>query len=399
MKYPPMDFNTNLFQEFPAVSKQEWTARMDKELKGKPLSDLLWHLDLDEKIITAPFYHPEDVPQAYAPIEKKGNANNWEIGEYYEVRDPVKTNREVLEGLAGGVQAPLLQFSKELSDVHMAQLLQEVDLPLISIHFGQYFPGKDPHKLLFQFHRTAQKQGANPSTLGGSIDCDPILDWPEPPFDMQAEMIRFAADVMPLFKVLQINARRLHSGPENTAWELAYTIAKAAEYVAQMDLRGLNAALVNRHMQFSVTVSTSYFVEIAKLRALKLLWAKVLDVFGVKGGDIPSIEVHLAPETQENDPNTNLIKAATQVMSAAIGGADIIYVLNANAALMQESTAFTRRMARNSQHILKMESHLDRVVDPAAGSYYIECLTDSFALRAWELFQEMEAKGGYLIAG
>ncbi len=396
---PTMDLKVNLFEEFPAASTAEWNARMEKELKGKPVAELFWHLDLDETIITAPFYHADDQNTAYLPVEKAGNANDWEIGEYCEVRDPLKANREILEGLAGGAQAPLFQLSKALGDAQMSRLLEGIDLTAISSHFGQYFPGKDPHKLMFQFHRVAQKHGTPPAALSGSIDCDPILDWPEPPFDMQGEMIRFASEVMPKFKVLQINARRLHSGPENTAWELAYTIAKAAEYLAQMDLRGLNPELVNRHLQFSITVSTSYFVEIAKLRALKLLWAKVLDAFGVKGGAIPTIEVHLAPETQEKDTNTNLIKAATQVMSAAIGGADIIYVLNSNASLMQESTAFTRRMARNVQHILKMESHIDRVKDPAAGSYYVEALTNSFAVRAWEIFQDIENKGGYLIAG
>ncbi len=394
-----MDLTTNLFGEFPAASKQEWLARMEKELKGKPLSELHWHLDLDESIVTAPFFHHDDLPETYPPLPGIGKANDWEVGEYIEVRDAAKANQETLEGLAGGVQAPLFQLGRELKDQEMGQLLQGIDLSLASIHFGQYFPKKDPHRLLFQFHRCAQKSNFKARELHGSIDCDPVLDWPEPPFDMQADMIRFVSDAMPRFKVLQVNARRLHSGPENTAWELAYTIAKGSEYLAQMGLRGLSAEMVNRHMQFSITVSTSYFVEIAKLRALRLLWAQVLDAFGVKGGAIPAVEVHPAPETQEKDPNTNLIKAATQVMSAATGGADIIYVLPANSALMENSTPFTRRMARNVQHILKMESHFNRVADPAAGSYYIENLTDMFARRAWELFQEIESKGGYLIAG
>lgn len=394
-----MDLNANLFEEFPASAKAEWLARMEKELKGKPLEDLHWHLDLDETIVTPPFYHVDDLPKLHAPIPRTSDSNDWKIGEYVEVHDVATANEEVLEGLAGGVQAPLFQLGRELKDPEMAQLLRGIDLSLISTHFGQYFPTKDPHRLLFQFHRTAQKAGFNPATLKGSIDCDPILDWPEPPFDMQADMVRFVQDTMPGFKVVQVNARRLHSGPENTAWELAYTIAKGSEYLAQMALRGLPAATVNRHLQFSTTVSTSYFVEIAKLRALRLLWAKVLDAYGVKEDVAPNMEVHPAPETQGKDPNANLIKAATEVMSAAIGGADIIYVLPANAALMEASTPFTRRMARNVQHILKLESHFDRVADPAAGSYYIENLTDMLARRAWELFQEIEAKGGYLIAG
>lgn len=394
-----MNAGENWLSEFPPVSKSEWTARMEKELKGKPLADLNWHLDLDDHIITAPFYHPEDQAGAPQPILRNNPDNDWEIGEYIEVQQMDKANQEALEGLQGGVQAPLFQLGRSISDQEMAQLLQGIDVSMISTHFGQYFPGKDPQRLLFQFHRAAQKQGAQVAELKGSIDCDPILDWPEPPFDMQADMIRFTADVMPLFKVIQVNARRLHSGPENTAWELAYTIAKGSEYLAQMGLRGLDAALVNRHLQFSLTVSTGYFVEIAKLRALRILWSNILASYGANADAGCTVEVHLAPETQEKDPNTNLIKAATQVMSAAIGGADIIYVLPSNASLLKPSDAFTRRMARNVQHILKMESHLDRVQDPAAGSYYIESLTDMLVQRAWALFQDVEAKGGYLMAG
>lgn len=389
----------NWLSEFPPVSKSEWTARMEKELKGKPLADLYWHLDLDENIITAPFYHPEDLPDAPPPIYRNKNDNDWEIGEYVDVHQAETANQEALEGLTGGVQAPLFQLGRAISDQEMTQLIRGIDVSMISTHFGQYFPGKEPRQLLFQFHRAAQKQGAQVAALKGSIDCDPILDWPEPPFDMQADMIRFVADVMPQFKVLQINARRLHSGPENTAWELAYTIAKGSEYLAQMGLRGLDAGLVNRHLQFSVTVSTSYFVEIAKLRALRILWSTVLEAYKTAADGGCTVEVHLAPESQDKDPNTNLIKAATQVMSAAIGGADIIYVLPSNASLLLPSDAFTRRMARNVQHVLKMESHFDRVQDPAAGSYYIESLTDIFVQRAWALFQEIEAKGGYLMAG
>ena len=394
-----MNAGENWLSEFPTVSKSEWTARMEKELKGKPLADLSWHLDLDAHIITAPFYHPEDLPEAPSPILRNSPDNDWEIGEYIEIRQIENANLEALEGLQGGVQAPLFQLGRSINDQEMTRLIEGIDVSMISTHFGQYFPGKDPQRLLFQFHRAAQKQGVQPAHLKGSIDCDPILDWPEPPFDMQADMIRFTADVMPLFKVIQVNARRLHSGPENTAWELAYTIAKGSEYLAQMSLRGLDTGLINTHLQFSLTVSTSYFVEIAKLRALRILWSNILESYGADADAGCAVEVHLAPETQEKDPNTNLIKAATQVMSAAIGGADIIYVLPSNASLLQPSDAFTRRMARNVQHILKMESHLDRVQDPAAGSYYIESLTDMFVQRAWTLFQEIEAKGGYLMAG
>lgn len=394
-----MDMSEHLFQDFSPVSKDLWLERMKKELKGRSPEELNWHLDLDNKIVTAPFYNQEDQPVAPLPILTKDNHKPWEIGEYITVNQVNTANDTLLEGLNGGVQAPLLQFGREHQDAAFMELLQGVDLRMISTHFAQNFPEKDPHKLLYQFVRVSRKMGYDPADLSGSIDCDPILDWPDPPFEMLSDMIKFSADAIPGFKVLQINARRLHSGPENSAWELGYIISKANEYLAQMSLRGLAPGLVHQHMQFSVTVSTSFFTEIAKLRALKLLWARVIQAWDIDPAHLPPIEVHLAPETQSPDQNTNLIKAATQVMSAAIGGASIIYVLPSNAFSFQESTSFTRRMARNVQHILQMESHLDKVADPAAGSYFVEALTDKLCTEAWAIFQDIESKGGYLIAG
>jgi methylmalonyl-CoA mutase len=162
-----------------------------------------------------------------------------------------------------------------------------------------------------------------------------------------------------------------------------------------MQERGVAPAEVNRRLQFSMAVSTSYFVEIAKLRAIRLLWSNVLAAYGVEQAAPTTIVAHLAPETQVNDPNTNRIKAATQAMSAVIGGADRFYVLPADIDHKEPSSSSSYRLARNLQHILKMESFFDQVVDPAAGSYYIEKLTDALAESAWKQFQQIEAEGGF----
>jgi len=394
-----MEMSDNLFSDFSPTGKASWLEQMKKELKGRSPEELNWPLDLDNTIVMAPFYHREDQSDLPSPLVWPDKNASWELGEYVAVEQLSTANQHLLEGLQGGVQAPLIQLGKAYPDAGFQQILEGVDLRMITTHLAQNFPEKDPHKLLYQLARVSRKLGFDPATLSGSIDCDPILDWPDPPFEMLSEMIRFSADAMPRFKVLQINARRLHSGPENTAWELGYIISKASEYIAQLGLRGIDPASVNQHIQFSLTVSTSYFTEIAKLRALRLLWAKVLQAWGQAPGMLPPVEVHLAPETQAQDPNTNLIKAATQVMSAAIGGADIIYVLPNNAYSLQASSAFSRRMARNVQHILQLESHLDKVADPAAGSYFVEALTDKLCAEAWTIFQDIESKGGYLIAG
>lgn len=388
-----MSDQTNLFAAFAPVSKAEWLAKIEQDLRGKPLSDL--QFQLEEGITLAPFYHPDDITENYEPIAAATSNNTWQIAEYIEAQDVKAANAQALEALSGGATALLFQLYHELSPEELAQLLSGIKLEYISTNFGQYFLGKNPSLLLERFYNYLKSNHINPAIIHGSIDFDAILDWAEPPFGELAEAVQFCAQEMPHFRLVEVDVRRLHSGIERTSLELAYTIAKGSEYLAQLSEFKIDPAVTNRHLQFAIGISTSYFVEIAKIRALKVLWSNVLAAYQVPI-EMPTIEVHFAPESQDNNPNTNLIRAATQALSGVIGGADRLYVLPSNAALGEPSTAFSRRIARNVQHLLQLESHADKVLDPAAGSYYIEKLTDQLAGAAWSKFQEIEAKGGYL---
>lgn len=381
----------HLFSEFAPTTKAEWLAKVEKDLKGKPLEELSWQLE--EKITLAPFYHPEDLEWPPAPLQGQRQDNNWEVGEYIDVEDVKAANAEVLEGLQAGVQAPLFRLRRPLSAQHMEQLLEGVELSFISTNFGENYTDKVPWEAFRHFVSLLEKRGADKKTIRGSIDFDPLLDWSHPPIDKLAELIRYCRDSMPLFRPFQVNAHRFHSGPDDSSLELAYTIAKGSEYLARLTGQGLSAATVNAHLQFSVAISKSYFVEIAKLRALRLLWANVMKAYGPP--QAPFLAVHFAKETQDEDANMNMIRASTQAMSAVIGGADRLYVLPSNHAGQEPSTAFSRRIARNVQHLLKMESHLHRVIDPGAGSYYIEKLSEKLAEQAWEQFQVIEKKGEF----
>jgi methylmalonyl-CoA mutase len=147
-------------------------------------------------------------------------------------------------------------------------------------------------------------------------------------------------------------------------------------------------------LQISISIGKSYFVEIAKLRALRILWNNVLQAYGATLAPA-EIVVSFTRDSQDENIHTNMIRAATQTMSAVIGGADRIYVLPANAATGVPSDAFTRRIARNVQHLLQLESYFDKVIDPAAGSYYIEKMTELLAQNAWSQFQRMEKDGDF----
>ncbi len=384
----------DLFAEFSTTSKEEWLAKVVKDLKGKPLEDLSWQLE--EKIELTPFYHPDDLVNAPMPLVQAREKSGWEVGEYTVVSDVKKANKEALEGLTGGVEAPMFVLRHELGEEALEQLLAGINVQYISTQFAQLYPDRAPLKLLEQWLHLLEKSGVDKSLVRGSIDFDPLLDWEEPPMEDLARGLKLCGEQLPQFRFLQINARPFHGEVDQTSRELAFTIAKGSEYLAQLDRYGLQPEAILPHLQFSVAVGNSFFVEIAKLRALRLLWQQVVDAYQVKLNIAPRIIGHFALESQTKDPHQNMIQAATQSMSAVMGGVDALYVLPANAALRAPSSGFTRRIARNVQHILKMESYLDRVLDPAAGSYYIETLTDKLAEAAWEQFCKIEKAGGFM---
>ncbi len=383
-----------LFSDFSPANKDSWLGKITTDLKGKSLDSLDWQME--ENIRLSAVYAREDQPASTAPITDGRSSNSWQIGEYIDVQDMGGANAQALEALMGGVNAPLFRIHHLPSMEELEILLKDIQPDFISAHFAPEYPGKDPAELFRNLIYYTRRRGIDMRTVSGSMDFDPLLDWVEPPFKALARVLDFAVDYLPKFKALQVNGRELHSGVANTSQELALILAKGVEYLSQLKQLGVAPATTNKHLQFSVALSTSYFVEIAKLRALKILWGNALAGFNLSDAPIPPISAHLASESQTDDREYNMIKAATQTMAAAIGGADIIYVMPADYQIKGETSKLTRRIARNVQHLLQMESHLDQVVDPAAGSYYIEQLTRHLCEEAWQQFQRIESKGGYL---
>ena len=181
-----------------------------------------------------------------------------------------------------------------------------------------------------------------------------------------------------------IDGRPFYQGIGHTPGELAQFLQVAQTAFDQAP----SAAIVaerSRQTKLMLAIDTSYFLSIAKIRALKILWANFIKAYGADPSVLPEVEVHLAPYAPDSDPHSNMIQAATQTLSAAIGGPDRIFVRPV-AGIGGVPDDHTRRIARNVQHLLKMESHIDRVTDPAAGSYYIEKLTDRLAEETWKVF-------------
>lgn len=389
-----MSDKQNLFSNFSPSNKDQWLDKINLDLKGKSLASLEWQLEENIRMTIA--YSAEDQPANSDPIQAGRSSNSWQIGEYIEVKDMGEANAQALEGLAGGVNAPLFKLHHLPSREELDILLADIEPDFISVHFAPEHPGKDPAELFRNLIYCTRGRNLKLSQINGSMDFDPFLDWAEPPFSPLARILSFAASHTPHFRVLQVNGQEFHTGIDTTSQELALILAKGVEYLSQLKSNGIPVAQTNRHLQFSIAISDSYFVAIAKIRALKILWANALSAYGLSKAPIPLIAAHLASESQTDEREYNMIKAATQTMSAAIGGADMIFIPPADYPIKGESTSFSRRIARNVQHLLQMESHLDQVIDPAAGSYFIEQLTRQFCDNAWAQFQRIEKKGGYL---
>lgn len=366
---------SNLFSDFPTTTKAEWLQKVAKDLKGRPIEDLEWHLD--EKLSFTPFYHPEDQAAAAPSIDMgKTEANDWAIGALVETTEPKAANQQLLSALAGGVNSPLL---KPKSDADLPLLLAEVQLPYVSLHIDDIQFPEQGHALL----QTISQQASFQPDCKGSLYLSPTAD---APLASWQSLLQYAMENTPSFHICTIDGRQDFAGTQSVPQKLSKLLQQAAQFLADLVNAGFSAAQVAGRMQFAVSIGTSFFVEIAKLRALRLLWANVLKAYKL---DLSlQLHVHLAMPENETDPHTNMIRASTQALSAAIGGCNTLFVPPATQNTPESAKDFHYRIARNVQHILKMESYLDRVTDPAAGSYYIEKLTERFAEEAWKEFQQ-----------
>jgi len=376
-----MSLSSDFFAEFPSVSKAQWLERIAKDLKGKPLDDLYWHLN--ETVTVDPFGHADDQPVPPAPLYTE--APPWEINEDIAPGAPADANRQALEALAFGAES--VRFSLAEADVpgQLEALLHRIYLDYIGVHLGGEGVAADPAALLAALGGIAEEQGIPAKNLRGSLSYDPaaarLPDW-----RYLSELLQYAQAYFPGFRCITVNGTSEYRDAAGAADELAAVLQRGAQYIEQSAAHGLDLAQMATQIQFSLSVGKSYFVEIAKLRAFKLLWLQVLKAWNIPP-DYPVLDVRFAPSAYTDDLYTNMIRATTMAMSAVLGGADRLTVLPYDAGREEQAQyprAFGRRIARNVQHLLKLESGFGAVSDPAAGSFYIEKLTAQLATTAWE---------------
>jgi len=341
-----------LFAEFPPVSTAEWEAAIARDLKGKDPKSLIWKTE--DGFEVKPFYRLEDSPGLPA---LRDFPTGWKI--CAEVTD-FETAMEVV---ARGAQA--IQYWPENEDA-LESLLSRLPLTKVEVHVRA---GGQASSLLRVIRHFAGR-------VHGSLNCGPVHE---------------AANIAPDFIPYVINAGRFDEIEATATQELALALAQGSEYLADL-------GMVADQIAFSFPIGSNYFFEIAKLRAARLLWPRVVKAYDPHARPTTRI---FAQTSEWNktvyDPYVNMLRGTTEAMSAIIGGAELVTVSPFNSAFAAPDV-FARRMAVNTQLILREEAHFDELSDPASGSWYIESLTDTMARAAWKLFQQMEAAGGYSTA-
>lgn len=406
------------FDEFPPVSTEEWEEAIKKDLRGADYKEQLrW--ETGEGFDILPFYRKEDIQdgRAKTPIltAHKKEANRWQIcapifeKEIEDARDSMhralERGADALEftfqikstsGMLGGdLDGTSVQsqnsFEKLLSDVNLSGTHLVFDSAMAS----------PIYLAMLQNLEAESKFG---EALSAIFSYDPFVyvarkgQLPKRKEFLENEitdLVNSAADSEGI-KPLSADGRFWHNAGGTIVQELGLSLASASEYLALLTDRGVDTDTAARSMNFMLATGSKYFPEIAKFRALRLLWKQLLQAYETDD-EIPAYihaETSLWNKTVY-DPYVNMLRSTTEGMSAAIGGIDSLTVHPFDR-IFESPDDFSERIARNSQIIMREESYFDKVTDPAAGSYYIEKLTDTIAEKAWSLFQEIEMEGGLL---
>ena len=404
----------NLFAEFPPVSTQQWMDKITADLKGADYNKkLVWKTN--EGFDVQPFYRAENMDEVsflnslpgefpFVRGTKKTN-NEWLVRQSIAVTDLAEANKKALNYLMRGVDSLAFVFNGgELTVSDLDVLLKDVCLPAVEVNFV----GTCSKKATEAFVAYVKKAGYELAEVKGSVEYDPfgkfavtgvLRNGAEHVLANAASLIEQTSE-MKKFKTLAVNGKNFGNAGASAVQELGFSLAQGAEYLTALTEKGVEIDAVAKKLKFNFSVSANYFMEIAKLRAARLLWAQIVKAYGPKCDCSAKMTIHAETGSWNKtvyDAYVNMLRTQTEAMSASIGGADSITVLPFNAAY-EASNEFSDRIARNQQLLLKEESHISKIVDPAAGSYYIEELTAALAENAWKLFIDVQEKGGFIAA-
>ena len=399
-----------LFDDFPSVSKETWKKEAEKRGSYK---DLIWHTE--DGIEVEPFYTEEEARDLFlGEFELPGEfpfargtskkENSWLITEEIRLTTPKETRASALAAIEGGADSLTLIPKAEMKRKTLETLLKDIDPLRIGINFALR---EDPEKACALFTSSCARKGIDTQELSGAVFFDPLSHLlghgsPATPLDENVDKIAKAighlSDTAPGYATFSVKSSTFKDSGATITQELAFTIAAAAEYLVMLRQRGVDADSACRHLVFSFSTGSSYFAEIAKLRAARTLWANVAQQFSPDSAESTKMRIHCRTTAFNKtiyDPHTNILRTALEAMASVIGGTDSLTVEPFDAHY-REPDGLSRRVARNVQLLARNESHLGAVTDPGGGSYHIEKLTQSISQKSLELFQEIEREGGYL---
>lgn len=403
------DSKETLFSDFPAVSTQEWMDKITVDLKGADYEKrLVWKTNEGFKV--KPFYRQEDLeglktteglPGQFPYLRgNKKNDNTWFIRQDIQVDNPEEANAKALDLLNKGIDSLGFKIKgKDVSEEFIHTLLKDICCECIELNFKTC--QRQTVKLARFVTQYFKEKGYAPEKLQGSFNFDPIGKMLKKGKD-RSELIPTAKELIeiltpyPSFRCIAVNSLQLNNAGAYIYQELGYALAWGNQYLACMTEAGVPVDTAVQKIKFNFGISSNYFMEIAKFRAARLLWAQIVNEY--KPSCLCACQMIAHAETSHFnltlfDAHVNLLRTQTEAMSAALAGVDSMTVTPFDQAY-ESPNEFSERIARNQQLLLKEEAHLNRIVDPAAGSYYIENLTVSIAKQAWELFLQVEEEGG-----
>jgi len=404
--------NEKLFSEFPPVTTQQWEDVIIKDLKGADYEKrLVWKTP--EGFSVKPYYREEDLKNlAYLQVNPgefpfvRGNSdknNDWEIRQDACQKSLLLINSTAIDVIKRGAQGVGLNVKNVKTDQDFALLLKDIDVTKVAIHFQK---STNYAETLTLFVNYLKANNISTKDVKGSIDfdffgcalkCGSFGGSLDECVKTAVDLFNTFANELPNFRLLSVSAELLHNSGATAVQELGYALNWANEYLVLLTEAGLNIDEIAKRMTLHVAVGSNYFMEIAKIRAARMLWANVLKVHGA---NYTQVFIHASTSKWNKsiyDPNVNMLRTTTETMSAALGGANSIHT-DAYDDTYKCPDEFSARIARNQQIILKEESYFDKIVDPSSGSYYIENLTDAIAQHAWKLFQDIEEVGGFTVA-
>jgi len=402
-----------LFTDFAPVTTDEWEAKINADLKGKDYERaLVWKTW--EGFNVRPYYRAENLknisyldtlPGEFPFVrgnEKTGN--NWLIRQNILVTDFAAANKKALEILGKGVNSIGFYFSDcaTINNETLGVLLNNICLEAAEINLVCPDDSVECAEAFAQFVDNGKWTNEN---VVASASIDPIGTlvlkgkWSEEALTALKPAIE-KTRVIKNFRIIGIHGKFFANSGASIVQELAFSLAEGAEYLTLLTDMGAKADDVAKSIKFNFGIGNNYFMEIAKLRAARFLWAQIVKAYNPASDCAAKLIAHSETNRYNKtvyDPNVNMLRTQTETMSAALGGAHSITVLPFNA-IYEDPTDFSERIARNQQILLKEESHLDKIADAAAGSYYIETLTDSLVNETWKLFLDIQEKGGFVAA-